>query len=110
MKRGNRRRNVAIAGAFFAALVVLGGAQLVLDRSLSARAQGTEAPMFEVDPFWPKPLPNNWVIGSTIGVTVDSRDHVFIIHRPATLQPNEIPAGRKPPVATECCIPAPPVL
>ena len=39
------------------------------------------APSFEVDPFWPKPLPNHWILGSAIGVAVDSRDHVYVIHR-----------------------------
>jgi hypothetical protein len=29
---------------------------------------GKQAPIFEVDPFWPKPLPNHWVTGSTIGL------------------------------------------
>jgi len=29
--------------------------------------------MFEVDPLWPKPLPNHWLIGMTIGVSVDAR-------------------------------------
>ncbi|MDH3225415.1 MAG: hypothetical protein OEO23_16970, partial [Gemmatimonadota bacterium] len=48
-------------------------------------ADGVMAPMFEVDPFWPKPLPNHWVLGSVVGVGVDSRDHVFIIHRQAPL-------------------------
>src|SRR5688572_32597352 len=43
------------------------------------------APRFEVDPFWPKPLPNHWVLGSTIGVSVDSRDHIWIIHRQQSL-------------------------
>ena len=46
-------------------------------------------PTFRVDPFWPKPLPNRWIIGAVAGVAVDSRDHVWITHRPATLQPNE---------------------
>ena len=41
-----------------------------------------QAPIFEVDPLWPKPLPNHWVLGSTIGVSVDADDHVWIIHRP----------------------------
>ena len=40
---------------------------------------GDGAPMFEVDPFWPKTLPNNWLLGSTIGVAVDSRD-LSLIH------------------------------
>ena len=35
--------------------------------------------MFEVDPLWPKPLPNHWVVGSTIGVWADAQDHVWII-------------------------------
>lgn len=68
------------------------------------------APKFAVDPLWPKPLPNHWVIGSTIGVTVDSRDHVWIVHRSGTLQQEtEAPAGSVTP-AGECCSAAPPVL
>ena len=67
------------------------------------------APMFEVDPLWPKPLPNHWLLGSTIGLGVDSRDHVWIIHR-GNLAPNEILAALDPPSAEECCFPAPPVL
>src|SRR5215471_18213902 len=47
-------------------------------------------PSYKVDPFWPKPLPDHWLVGAVAGVTVDSKDHVWIIHRPSTLQPNEI--------------------
>jgi len=46
-------------------------------------------PVYEVEPFWPKPLPNQWIIGAVAGVSVDQRQHVWIIHRPGTLQPNE---------------------
>ena len=70
---------------------------------------GDGAPMFEVDPFWPKPMPNNWLLGSTIGVAVDSRDHVWIVHR-GNLGANEMPAALDPPFAAECCFPAPPIL
>jgi len=62
-----------------------------------AVSDGSMAPMFEVDPFWPKPLPNHWLLGSTIGVGVDSRDHVWIIHR-GNLANNEIPAALDPPL------------
>jgi hypothetical protein len=66
------------------------------------------APRFEVDPFWPKPLPNHWVLGSTIGVWVDTDDHVWIIHRSsATLNRNEKPLETGD---GECCAGAPPVL
>jgi len=74
-----------------------------------ALADASMAPMFEVDPLWPNPLPNHWLLGSTIGVGVDSRDHVWIIHR-GNLGNNEIPAALDPPNAAECCFPAPPVL
>jgi hypothetical protein len=62
-----------------------------------------EAPRFEVDPMWPKPLPNHWVLGSTIGVDVDAKDHVWIVHRNDTLQPNEGAAGLTPPAGKACC-------
>ena len=70
---------------------------------------GVEVPLFEVDPLWPQPLPNHWILGSTIGVSVDSRDHVWIIHRQTTLADNEISAVLDPPTA-ECCVPAPNIL
>jgi len=74
-------------------------------------AKPVMAPMFEVDPLWPKPLPNHWLLGSTIGVAVDGRDHVWIIHRPATLNDKtETSASTNPPTAQECCLPAPQVL
>jgi DNA-binding beta-propeller fold protein YncE len=46
-------------------------------------------PQFAVDPYWPKPLPNRWLVGAVAGVAVDGRAHVWIVHRPGTLQPNE---------------------
>ena len=54
----------------------------------SLNAQGKQAPIFEVDPFWPKPLSNHWVTGSTIGLSVDARDNVWTIHRPNTVEDN----------------------
>jgi DNA-binding beta-propeller fold protein YncE len=73
-----------------------------------ARA-GHRAPVFEVDPFWPRPLPNHWVLGSTIGLAVDARDHVFILHRPGSVDDNFKAAAMKPPIGI-CCTPAPDVL
>jgi hypothetical protein len=49
---------------------------------------GKRAPIFEVDPLWPNPLPNHWVTGSTIGLSVDSHDNVWTIHRPNTVEDN----------------------
>lgn len=53
-----------------------------------AAAQDKMAPVFEVDPFWPKPLPNHWVTGSTIGLSIDAADNVWTIHRPESVDAN----------------------
>jgi hypothetical protein len=47
------------------------------------------APVYQVDPAWPKPLPNRWLVGAIAGIAIDARDHVWVVHRPSTLQPNE---------------------
>src|SRR5215213_1267589 len=52
-------------------------------------ASAAEAPTFAVDAAWPQPLPNQWILGAVVGVAVDGRDHVWVVHRPSTLQPNE---------------------
>ena len=73
------------------------------------RRPAAQAPQFVVDPFWPKPLPNHWVLGSVTGVAVDSQDHIWITHRGAdSLGNNEKGAILNPP--TGCCVPAPQVL
>ena len=94
--------------ALGAALVILVGVQLLLHRSVEAQDSNVEAPRFEVDPLWPKPLPNHWVLGMTIGAWVDDQDHVWIIHRGTpTLHANERALDLK---VGECCTAAPPVL
>jgi DNA-binding beta-propeller fold protein YncE len=72
-------------------------------------AEGEDGPRFQVDPFWPKPLPDNWILGQVAGVAVDKNDHVWIIHRPGTILDDEKEALKTPPSA-RCCHPAPPVL
>lgn len=81
----------------------------LLDKRSAVEAAATQAPRFEVDPLWPKPLPNHWVIGATIGVGVDSNDNVWIIHRPGSLEAKEQYRTMSP-KASECCAAAPPVL
>ncbi len=102
------KRPLLIATAFCAAIGALGVAQHALQSAASAQANVT-APRFEVDPLWPKPLPNGWLMGMAIGVGVDDRDHVWIVHRPDTLSAAEAAADQNPPTAT-CCRRAPPVL
>jgi DNA-binding beta-propeller fold protein YncE len=106
-----RRRSLYIGAIFIGLLAALAVAESVLQKTVAAQAKNTvQAPRFEVDPMWPKPLPNHWLLGMTIGVGVDSRDHVFIIHRgAATLNEKEIYAAQTPP-ASDCCVAAPPIL
>src|SRR5215831_12938879 len=63
---------------------------LMLYTTLLLAQDVKNVPSYKVDPFWPKPLPNHWLVGAVAGVAVDSKDHVWIIHRPSTLQPNQI--------------------
>jgi hypothetical protein len=98
-----------VAGAFFSALVALGVAQSLVGRVAAAQAKSSVmAPRFEVDPFWPKPLPNHWLLGNSIGVFVDPQDNVWMVHRGvANLNRDENGIANK---IAECCAPAPPVL
>jgi DNA-binding beta-propeller fold protein YncE len=101
-------RNLRLGLAFIALLAALGAGQALLDNAAGAQGRSVRAPMFEVDPLWPKPLPNHWLLGMTIGVWVDEQDNVWIIHRSsATLHANEkaLELG-----VGECCRGAPPVL
>jgi DNA-binding beta-propeller fold protein YncE len=91
-------------------LVALGIGQSQLQEATIAASNDVIAPAFLVDPFWPKPLPNHWVQGRTIGVDVDDRDHIFVVHRDQeAMFSNNTEIGLYSGVA-ECCTPAPPIL
>jgi len=94
-------------GRVGAALAALGLLVLVgTERALQASADAEQtAPTYQVDPFWPR-LPGEWTLGQVAGVAVDSRDHVWIVQRPWSLESDE-QAGN--PEAT-CCRAAPPVM
>jgi len=102
------RKVVLRSVAVVAIVVALGCGQRALDNA--AQAQSKEAPVFEVDPFWPRPLPNHWILGATIGLDVDSRDHVFIVHRRDTFDERTEIGAATDPKTGECCVPAPNIL
>ena len=102
-----RMRTFLVGGTFLVVLVALGLTQAALERA-AAQQGSIEAPRFEVDPFWPKPMPNHWILGQTIGVWADDQDVIWIVHRSsATLADNEKALELK---TGECCAGAPPVL
>ncbi|MGE0703031.1 MAG: beta-propeller fold lactonase family protein [Vicinamibacterales bacterium] len=103
-----RKRNLLIGTTFVASLAVLGTTQVLLEQQTEAQSGNpVMVPRFEVDPTFPKPLPNNWYQGQSIGLWVDAQDHVWMLHRPDALDAIEGAADQK---TGECCSQAPPVL
>jgi DNA-binding beta-propeller fold protein YncE len=70
-----------------------------------ADAQQTAGPAYEVDPFWPR-MPEQWALGQVAGVAVDSRDHVWVLQRPWSLESDEVAGNPE----ARCCTAAPPVM
>jgi 6-phosphogluconolactonase (cycloisomerase 2 family) len=115
------KRNLLIGGTFVVALIGLGVTERALEQTAQAQAKTGQVPIFEVDPFWPKAM-NNMVFGQTIGLGIDEKDQVWIIHRgndPTNLDGTEYatpPANAKEyyrpgqTKVSECCDPAPPVV
>jgi len=92
-------RSMAAAHAAVAALFWFAG-------MLSA---GAQSPAFRVDPFWPHPLPNNWILGQVGGMSIDAQDNIWVLQRPRSLTDDEKGAALTPP-RSKCCVPAPSVL
>ena len=104
-------RNPLIGATLVALLVMLGIGQSKLQQTAQAQNAGAVmAPKFEVDPTFPKPLPNGMYQGQSIGLFVDqTNDHVWIVHRPDVLDAIE-GGGNGPNATAECCKNAPPIL
>jgi len=103
-------KKLAIGSFLTASLVALGIGQSKLQEPTVAASNDVMAPAFLVDPLWPKPLPNHWITGNTIGVDVDDRDHIFTVHRNTeNMFGGRTEIGLALGVA-ECCTPAPPIL
>jgi DNA-binding beta-propeller fold protein YncE len=106
MLRNSRR--LVVGSAALLLLAGLGIGQALLQGHADAEDRTVDAPRFEVDPLWPKPLPNHWILGMVIGVWADEQDNIWIVHRgAATLHANERALELK---VGECCAAAPPVL
>ncbi len=73
----------------------------------AARAQS--GPVYKVDPFWPKPLPNKWSMQQVVDMGVDKEDHLWIINRQSDARPDELGASLTPP-RQECCVLGPEII
>ena len=101
---------VLIGTTLVIALAALQIGQSQLQEPVVAANDDVMAPHFLVDPLWPKPLPNHWVQGNTIGVDVDERDHIFAVHRNTESQFMRIQEIGLYSGVSECCTPSPPIL
>ena len=77
--------------------------------AISVTVASAQSPAFRVDPYWPKPLPHNWILGQVGGIYVDAQDNIWVFQRPRSLTDDEKAAALDPPRA-KCCVPAPSVL
>jgi len=119
-----RKRKVYVGVGVVTVVVFLTVIEVILQTRTAA--QGMQAGVYQVDPFWPKPLPNHWVFGSVVGLAVDARDHVWVVHRgKVSIEPDlgammsyppntrRFGGGTAPstePISELCCTEAPPVV
>jgi hypothetical protein len=72
-----------ISGALI--LLMLTSATLVIVERVTTAQEATRVPNFEMDPLFFQNLPNRWTTGQVSGISVDNQDHIWILHRPATV-------------------------
>ena len=78
------------------AMMVVSVPSWLVVTTVAQQSTTLRAPTFQVDPQWPK-VPNNWVLGEVTSIAVDSRDHIWVLHRPRSI-PEERRASAAPPV------------
>jgi len=88
----------AIVVALFVVVALVPGRRLI-----GQSPQRAEAPTFEVDPSWPK-MPEKMLTGEVGAVAVDSRDHIWIAHRPGKIGKAEYAPENL------CCTQGPPII
>ena len=103
------RRTVTIASALVVSTTLFGCAPESDTTSAVASTGQSAPPVFQVDPSWPREMPNAWILGAVTAVFVDAKDHVWVTHLPETLTPEETALVQEPPIGT-CCTPAPVVI
>ena len=95
------RPSLVLCGSLVATLP-----QLALAQAKSVANRGAQAPRFQVEMLWPKPMDNKWILGSVTGLDVDSRDHVFVLNTPEYLNARTEIGTVNPTAYGECCVPA----
>jgi hypothetical protein len=115
MEPRRRKRVLWAAGSTLLTTIAVGCTLLA--------AQTEDAPRFEVDPFWPKPLEYPQILGAVTGVAVGPQDNVFVLVRSDKFnagneisactgpqRPASCPGTGNPIKQGDCCVPTSPVL
>ena len=79
----------------YVACITLLASALSWPLATTQAAEPAGVPQFQVDPFWPKPLPNNWLLGQVSGIATDKYDRIWVVHRPASLNSTRARGGTK---------------
>jgi len=98
-------RNLALAIGVSCAFSVVA----VAKAKDATKEAAKDAPVYKVDPFWPKPLPHHYLMQGVPVMVVDKDDHIWVMNRPRDVNPDEIGAASAP-ARTDCCVAAPAVL
>src|SRR5678815_679442 len=92
------------------ALCGLAGLLATLNGQTQTNRGAAAVPIYQVDPFWPKPFKDpKWMIQAIPVMATDYDDHIWAISRSNDLRPDEGMAGTNPPRG-DCCIAAPEIL
>ena len=106
-----RVRVVSLAVMAACVLAIGPGERNVRRVEARAAAAADQMPVFVWDPTWPRmPLPNSWTFGNVSGVTVDSRDRIWILQRPFSIAHGAEDGLEHNPPTASCCRMAPPVV
>jgi len=105
MNTKKRSSRVKTAAFVLCCVVVLALVSVALSQQRQMQAlDANGAPMYKVDPFWPKPLPNRWSMQQVTGINISPDDHIWFLNRAAAANPDEIGGANG---EIDCCIRGP---
>ena len=107
--RSGIQKKINLFLSFLLPLIFLACSDMQNQTSLERAYDDNGMPLFQVDPFWPKTLPNNWSNQQAISIFVDKDDHIWWMNRDNSARGDEIGAEFDPPRQL-CCIRGPAVI
>ena len=90
-------KRLLFAAAVFAtsAISLVAAGLLAIGNPTSVQSVRTGVPKFEPEPGWAK-VPTKWKLGDLSSIAIDAQDNVWVLHRPRTLSPTDLPLAAPP--------------